>query len=141
MKRKDAIVQLIGQLSGLDPDDEHFEEKVERLVTLEMNFPGTAENICRMVRGKIFQKYPIDEDMIARAAQLCAVDKLHASGLSDLYTPELVQMEVESEHRSWGRIRTFAPHCKESQHKFARFLRTGKSSDMKKVITACRYNR
>lgn len=141
MKRSKAIRNLVGVLAGMDPDDAEFDEKVERLIFCEMNFPGTAETIVKLVRSKIFQKYPITPEMIAEAAKLQAIERIEGAGLSEIHTSDFRQMELESDTRAWGTVRVYAQYCRESQTLFTRFVRSGKAFDMKKVITAARSNR
>jgi len=140
MNRNDAAAILVGRLAGLDQEDDLFDEKVSRLIECERNFPGFADSICRMVRGKIFQKYPITDDMLVRAAQLSAVDKLQANGLHPIHTSDFLNMEVNSDHRGWGTVKTWAPQCRGSQYYFSKYLQSGKASDMKKVLNCIRSN-
>jgi len=139
MNRQTAMKSLIGHLAGIDSEDEFFDEKVDRLVFCESNFPGFAETIATIVRTKIYRKYPVTEEVCARAAQLQAAERLVDEGLGEMYTSDFVQMEVEHEHRSWGRVKTYAPACKQTQTLFSKFLRSGKSSDMRKTMTSARW--
>ena len=141
MNRQEATLKLIGALAGIDENDPDLEERAAQLIELERRFPGFGQNVAQLVRSKIYQKFPINGDLLARAMQLCAIKSLEASGLSDLYTSDLYQMEIDGEERNWGQVKTYAPWCRETQHIFSKWLQSGKASDKKKVVTSARGNR
>ena len=140
MTRDEAIVQLVGQLAGFSADDPDLDEKVERLISLERKF-NFSKLIPVLVRTKLYQQYPINEELLTRSAQLAAIGELNKSGLSTMHTGDFTLMEIESEHRAWGKVRVYAPYCRESQALFSVFLRSGSTADKNKMIKSCRSNR
>lgn len=140
MNRNEAMFTLVGRLAGISDKDPDHDEKIERLIDLERKF-SFSEMVPILVRTKLYQKFPVDDDLLARAAQLAAIKNLNAAGLSTMHTGDFSLMEIESAHRAWGQVRVYAPNCRESQVHFAKFLQTGSLADKKRVIVACRSNR
>ena len=113
---------------------------MDRLIQQEMNLPEFASTITKMVRGKLFRKYPVDPELLIRAAQLQSIAKLHEMGLNAFATDDLSNMELHADARQWGRIKTFAPFSRAAQVYLSRYLQSGKMSDLRKVFTACKRN-
>jgi hypothetical protein len=136
-----VLRRLVGNLAGIDPGDSDFEGKVDRLIYCEDKFPDFAQTITKLVRGKIHQKYPIDADLLMKAAHYQALQLLEDEGLGLGYLSEISQMELESDHRDWGGVRTYAHDCKETQVIFSNFMKKGTRSLMKRVMTSARSSR
>jgi hypothetical protein len=133
--KRNAITRLIGNLAGLEEADPDFDAKVDRLIDCERVFPGLAAAVVKKVRVKIYQKYPITEELLLQATQAAAVEKMQEAGMPLCFGRDFLDMELNEEHRKWGTVKTFSPNDREAQTHFSNFILSRKTTDMRKAMS------